>query len=145
MFPAILMVILLVLFRILGAFGLEVGSTWQNSAQFAVVLTFVFTGITHFTKMKVDFIKMIPPWMPYPVTVVFITGILEILGAVGLVIHLTHQLAGICLVLYLIAVFPANAYAARKNIPFRGRAPTVFWLRLTVQLFFIAMTVWAVI
>ena len=95
--------------------------------------------------MKVDFIKMVPPWMPYPVQVVLITGILEILGAVGLVIPLTHQLAGICLVLYLIAVFPANAYAARQNIPFRRRAPTVFWLRLAVQLFFIAMTVWAVI
>ena len=67
---------------------------------------------------------------------------LEITGAIGLLVPRTRKLAGICLVLLLVALFPANVYAALNEIPLRGEAPTPLWLRGPVQLLFIGMVWW---
>ena len=70
------------------------------------------------------------------------TGVLEIAGAIGLLIPRTRKLAGICLVFLLVALFPANVYAALNEIPLRGEAPTPLWIRGPIQLLFIGMVWW---
>ena len=69
-------------------------------------------------------------------------GALQILGAVGLLVPRTRRLAGICLALLLVAMFPGNVYAALNDVPFRGEAPTPLWLRTPIQLLFIGMVLW---
>jgi len=75
---------------------------------------------------------------------VVITGVCELAGAAGLLVPWDglRLAAGICLVVFLIAVFPANAYAARDRERF-GRTAIPFWPRLVLQMVLIAAVVLA--
>jgi len=68
--------------------------------------------------------------------VVTLTGILEIAGAIGLLIPATARLAAIGLTLLLIAMFPANIRAARKGIDIAGRKPAKLAVRTPLQIVF---------
>ena len=70
------------------------------------------------------------------------TGVFEIAGAIGLLVPRTRRLAGVCLVLLLVAQFPANVNAALDGITLGGEAPTPLWLRTPMQLLFIGMLWW---
>jgi uncharacterized membrane protein len=52
-------------------------------------------------------------------------------------------LAGVGLVVLVLAMFPANVYAAAKGVPLRGNPPTPLWLRAPMQLWFVGLTWWA--
>ena len=71
------MVVLLILvlscliFRGLGSAGIPAFANWQTSARDALSLMLVFTGISHFTFMKEDFVRMIPPSIPWPRALVY--------------------------------------------------------------------------
>jgi len=132
----------LLLFRGLGLLGVDFFSTWQVSAAWALSVMFVFTASAHFTKTKEDLIAMVPKAFPSPRFLVYLTGVLEVLGAVGLLVPVTRSFAGLGLVLMLVALFPANVNAARKGIALRGKLPTPLWLRGPMQLLFIGMTLW---
>ena len=64
--------------------GLPAFSTWQACARDGLSLMFVFTGISHFTLMKEDFVRMIPPWIPWARATVCFTGACQVAGGVGL-------------------------------------------------------------
>jgi uncharacterized membrane protein len=83
-----------------------------------------------------------PPPLPNDLWVIYLTGLFEIAGAVGLLIPRTRRLAGICLALLLVALFPANVYAALSEIPLRGEAATPLWIRTPMQLLYIGMVWW---
>jgi uncharacterized membrane protein len=68
----------------------------------------------------------------------------EIAGAVGILVPFTRFAAGIALVLFLIAVFPANAYAAERPEKF-GRAAFPFWPRYAAQLVLILLVLLATV
>ncbi len=130
------------LLRGVGLLGVERLSSWRVAARGALVVMFVFTGASHFTGMKHDFAAMIPAPLPNDLWVIYLTGLFEIAGAVGLLIPRTRKLAGICLVLLLVALFPANVYAALSEIPLRGEAATPLWIRAPMQLLYIGMVWW---
>ena len=132
----------LLLFRGLGVVGVDLFSTWEVSAAWALAVMFLFTASAHFTKTKEDLIAMVPKAFPNPRLLVYVTGVLEILGAVGLLVPLTRSLAGLGLALLLVAMFPANINAARKGIELSGKLPTPLWIRGPMQLLFIGMTLW---
>ena len=132
----------LLLFRGLGELGVDLFATWQVSAAWALAVMFLFTASAHFTKTKVDLISMVPKAFPNPRFLVYLTGVLEVLGAVGLLVPATRSFAGFGLVLMLAAMFPANVNAARKGIALRGKLPTPLWIRGPMQLLFIGMTLW---
>jgi uncharacterized membrane protein len=104
---------------------------------------FLFTASAHFMSTRRDLVAMVPAAFPRPELLVSVTGVLEILGAIGLLIPATRGLAGIGLVVLLVAMFPANVAAARKRVPLRGKPPTPLPLRLSLQLVFIGVTWWA--
>ena len=79
----------------------------------ALELMFFLTASAHWGKRRPDLISMVPPAFPRPDLLVTLTGILEILGAIGLFVPSTARLACICLALLLVALFPANIHAAR--------------------------------
>jgi uncharacterized membrane protein len=79
---------------------------------------FVMTGIAHFVPgMRRDMIAIVPPRLPAPGSLVSITGVLELLGAAGLLYPTTRVAAAACLFLLMLAMFPANVYAARMPNP----------------------------
>jgi uncharacterized membrane protein len=130
------------LLRGVGLLGVERLSSWRAAGRGALAVMFVFTGASHFTSMKHDFVAMIPDPLPDGLWVIYLTGVFEIAGAVGLLVPRTRKLAGILLTLLLAAMFPANVSAALNGIPFGGEAPTPLWLQAPMQLLFIAMLWW---
>ncbi len=145
MAPLFILLISLVVLRGVGYFGVKRFSSWREAGLFAVAIMFLFTGATHFTGMKHDYAAMLPSPLSENLGVIYLTGALQIAGAVGLLVPRTRRPAGICLVLLLVAMFPGNVYAAVNEVPFRGEAPTPLWLRTPIQLFFIGMVWWAAV
>jgi uncharacterized membrane protein len=142
MISLFVLVISFILLRGLGALGVERLSTWREAGRGALVIMFLFTGFSHFSSLKHDFAAMIPDPLPNGLWVIYLAGVFEIAGAVGLLISRTRRLAGICLVLLLVALFPANVNAVINEIPLGGNAPTPLWVRVPMQLLYIGMVWW---
>ena len=130
-------------FRAIGAAGVQGLSSWQDSARYALAVMFIFTATAHFDNMKYDLAQMIPSYLPHPLLIVYITGVLELLGAAGLVVPQFRRLAGVCLIALLIGMFIGNVKAAQKGVTLRGKPPTPLWLRAPMQIFFIALLWWS--
>ena len=143
------MVVLIVLlaawlvFRAIGGAGVQALASWQHSALYALAVTFVFTATAHFNKMKHDLAQMIPSYFPRPLLIVYMTGVLELLGAAGLVLPQFRRVAGICLIALLVGMYVANVNAAQKGVTLRGKPPTPLWLRTPMQVVFVALLWWS--
>src|SRR6185295_17877311 len=88
MVPLIVMVAGWVAFRLVAALGLlHAAESWSGALRFALALMFVVTGSTHFVpRGRVEMTRMVPPGLPRPDLLVTLTGILELLGAAGLLV-----------------------------------------------------------
>lgn len=142
----LVLIVLLVswlLLRAVGVLGVGALASWHDTARYALAIMFVFTASAHFAKMRHDLARMIPSGFPNPLLLVYVTGVLELLGAAGLLLPRFHALAGICLIILLIVMFVANVNAAQKHVTLGGRPATPLWLRLPMQLFFIALLYWS--
>jgi len=142
----LVVIVLLVSWAVLrgiGAAGVHALATWQDSARYALVVMFVFTASAHFSRMKQDLARMIPSYFPRPMLIVYVTGVLELLGAMGLMLLQFRRLAGICLIALLIGMFIANINAAQKSVTLRGKPPTPLWLRAPMQILFIGLLWWS--
>ena len=137
----VLVVSFLVL-RGMGLLGVERLSSWRVAGRGALVIMFLFTGTSHFTSIKYDLAAMIPAPLQNGLWVIYLTGLFEIAGAIGLLIPRTRRVAGICLVLLLVGLFSANVNAALNEIPLRGEAATPLWIRTPMQLLYIGMVWW---
>jgi uncharacterized membrane protein len=140
----VVLLVSLVLFVGLGSLGVGALSTWHEVVAWALATMFLFTASSHFVaRTREDLIAMVPGVFPKPALLVSLTGFLEGLGAVGLMIPATRGLAGLCLALLLVALLPANVSAARRGVPMRGRAPTPLLVRIPMQILFVGLTLWA--
>ena len=114
----------------------------------ALAAVFLFMGVNHFRPSTARAMSaMVPPALKTRVSgkaLVRFTGVCEIAGAVGILVPYTRFAAGIALVLFLIAVFPANAYAAEHPEKF-GRAAFPFWPRYVAQLGLILLVLLAIV
>lgn len=150
MFPFIIIPIGVLIFRLLGAAGVRPFSTLPAGAAHAMAIMLVITASAHFVPAGVsampnhgDLVVMMPPFVPFPSLMVYATGVLELLGALGLVMAPTRRLSGIALAIFFVLVLPANVYAAVADIPFAGEEATPLWLRVPEQLVYIAVALWA--
>ena len=143
MTPFFLLLVSSPLLRGVGRLGVSYLDSWRAAVCAALTITFLFTGATHFSDLKQDYAAMIPNPFPKSLWLIYLSGVLEILGAIGLLVPRVRVIAGICLIILLVALFPANINAALNNIPFRGQPPTALWLRALVQIFFVAAIWWS--
>jgi uncharacterized membrane protein len=143
MLVLIVLLVAWLVFRAIGATGVQALASWQHSALYSLAVMFVFTATAHFNTMKHDLAQMIPSYFPRPLLIVYITGVLELLGAAGLVLPQFRRLAGICLIALLIGMFIANVNAAQKGVTLRGKPPTPLWLRAPMQILLIALLWWS--
>jgi uncharacterized membrane protein len=72
-----------------------------------LTILYLLAGILHVV-LPTPFLSITPKWVPWPAQVIFLTGVCEITGAIGLLIPRSRKAAGIGLAVYAIAVFPAN-------------------------------------
>jgi uncharacterized membrane protein len=84
---------------------------------------------------------MVPRSFPAPGIIVSITGVLEILGAVGLLLPITARAAAVCLAVLLVAMFPANVRAARERLTIMGRPAMNVAARGALQALFVGALV----
>ncbi len=96
-------------------------------------------GVLHFA-VPAPFIKIMPPQLPYPEALVYISGFFEILGGIGLLVPPVSRAAAWGLIALFIAVFPANINQAINSIPIEGipHHPLLYWFRLPFQAVLIA-------
>ena len=102
---------------------------WHSALRVGLAAMFLFTGFAHFNRTRADLIRMVPPALPYAPALVTITGIAELSGAAGLLLPSTAFYAAVGLIVLLVAMFPANVYAARSAHTIRGRPHTPLPLR----------------
>ena len=113
---------------------------WWNALRIALALMFLFTASAHWGRRRADLVRMVPSAFPRPDVMVTVTGVLEIVGAVGLLVAPFAPYAAIGLTLLLVAIFPANVRAAQQQLTIGGRAATPLALRAVIQLIFLAAT-----
>jgi uncharacterized membrane protein len=130
---------------LLGRLGVSGLDSSARAGRAALAVMFVFTGSTHFSSMRHDYLAMLPAMLPRHMALIYVTGVLEIAGGVGLLVPSTRRLAGVGLAMLLLAMFPANVFAALNGVPFRGEPPMSLWLRAPIQLAFVLGVWWSAI
>ena len=127
--------------------SLEILPAGESRAKTAVrvdiALAMVSVGLLHFVQPG-GFVKIVPPWLPAPEALVYLSGVAEVLGGAGLLVPRVRRLAAFGLVALFVAVFPANVYMATHDIqPFAVHVSRAAqWARLPFQAVFIAVALW---
>ena len=118
-------------------------STAQRIGLVSAALLYVVAGTLHFIKPDA-YLKIVPPYIPWHVAMVSVSGSFEILGGVGLLVPQMRRAAAWGLVALLIAVFPANVYMATNPIDagVASIAPVLRWGRLPLQLILVWWLLW---
>jgi len=144
MVPFYVMLVAILLARGAGALGVELLDDWPSAVRIGLAVMFLFTAAAHFNRYRADLVRMVPPGLPSPATLVTLTGIAEVLGALGLLIPWTARLAAYGLILLLIAMFPANVHAAHRNQAIGGRPATPLPIRAPLQAVWIFLLWWSI-
>ncbi len=110
-------------------------------ARVGLTLFFLFTSLGHFVK-NVEMSSMLPPSVPHRPEIIYVTGVLEALGAIGVWIPSLKRLAGISLIVMLIGILPANIYSALQHVEFggHGAGPIYLLVRIPFQILVIVWT-----
>ena len=103
----------------------------------------VVAGANHFVA-PTAYVAMMPSTLPAPAALVYISGVAEILGGLGLILPATRWYAGWGLIALFVAVFPANINMAVHHLSLGGRSvPTwALWARLPVQAVLVVWAYW---
>jgi uncharacterized membrane protein len=139
----VVLVTALLLARLSGAAGIGFLDSWPAAVRLGLGVMLLFTASAHFTSLRHDLARMVPPAVPQAMLVIYFTGMCEIAGGVGLQIPSTRFAAAVALILFFVAVLPANIHAARAGVELRGRPATPLALRLPMQALFVGLTGWA--
>ncbi|HVF41069.1 MAG TPA: hypothetical protein VM939_14300 [Gemmatimonadaceae bacterium] len=108
---------------------------------FLLCALFVFAGVMHFV-IPDSYVGIMPPWVPRQLELVYLSGVLEIVGGLALLHNRTRRAAGAGLILLLIAVFPANVQML-MNAMARNASQleiALLWARLPFQPLLIVWT-----
>jgi uncharacterized membrane protein len=113
-----------------------------NAAMSAMLL---FTAIGHFAFSK-GMAMMMPGFIPFKRVMVYLTGVIEIAAAIGLLILSTRYITALLLIIFFIAILPANINAAIYKVDYQkgtheGTGLGYLWFRVPLQIFFI-LWVW---
>lgn len=104
----------------------------------ALALVMILAGVLHFVATDA-YVSIMPDYLPLHRELVYLSGLLEILFGLGLLWRKTREAAGICLIMFYLAVLPANINMAMQDIqPASFNIPAILlWARLPLQLVFI--------
>lgn len=140
------------LFVLLGSFVIVLIMTklciktfdYRLSGRIAMAVMLVFTAIGHFAFTK-GMTMMLPEFIPFKTEVIYLSGITEIIAAIGLLIPATRVWTGWALIIFFILLLPGNIKAAIDHLDYQkgtydGYGPAYLWFRIPLQLLFIVWT-----
>ena len=116
-------------------------SRGKQAGLAVVFLWFFIGGIAHFVATETE-MKIEPPYIPWPRAAVLVSGLFELLGAVGLLWRPTRRVAGIGLVLLTIAVTPCHINMLQRADLFTSIPLWALWVRLPIQVALLALIAW---
>jgi uncharacterized membrane protein len=110
----------------------------------SIALFFLLAGLNHFLSPE-TYLPLMPDYLPWHLPLIFLSGLAEMMGGIGICIPKWRRLAGWWLIAVLVAVFPSNIHMLMNEVPLGGVAvPTwIFWARLPMQGVLIAWIYWA--
>ncbi|MDT5011061.1 MAG: hypothetical protein QOH57_2678 [Mycobacterium sp.] len=113
MVPMITLVVVTLAARTAGWLGRDYTDAWPAAAAAGLAAMFVVTGVAHFAQpLRSGLVAIVPPQLPRPGLLVTATGVLELVGAAGVLVPATRVAAAGCLAALMVVMFPANVYAA---------------------------------
>lgn len=98
----------------------------KKISMYIMAAIYVVAGILHFVKPD-TYSSIVPHWLPYPLALVYISGVVEIAGGLLLLPAATRRFGAWLIILLLIAVFPANVQMSVNY--YRDHNP-YFWLTI---------------
>jgi uncharacterized membrane protein len=144
LFLLLLLVSPYLLLTLVDRWGTDFKITPNARARVGLSIFFIFTSIGNFIKAE-EMSAMLPPFVSYRIQIIYLTGVLEILGAVGVRIAPAMTLTRFCLILMLICFLPVNIYSAMNHVDFggHGEGPGYLLFRVPFQFFVIGWTYYA--
>jgi uncharacterized membrane protein len=137
MVPVIVLLVSFALFRLAG-FGVAYFADSQNALRAALGVMFLITASAHWGKLRADLMRMVPSVFGDAGLWVTLTGLAELLIALGLQIPRGAPVAAVSAAVMLLCVFPANVKAARQRLTLGGRPVPGLGLRFAIQLVFLS-------
>lgn len=107
-----------------------------------VFLWFFLGGIGHFVQTDF-FVRIVPPYIPWPLAAVYASGVFEIIGALALFSATLRPWAGYGLLLLIVCVTPANLWMWQHPDLFPQFPPPTLSLRLVIQVLLLACVWWS--
>ncbi|MEM8599207.1 MAG: MauE/DoxX family redox-associated membrane protein [Bacteroidota bacterium] len=117
------------------------GARW---ARWSLAVVFVGAGVMHFVAPE-PYVRLIPPYLPAPLLLVYVSGLAEVLGGLGVLPKATRRWAGLGLITLLVVFLLVHVHMALNPADYAdlGVPAWVWWARLPVQGLLIAW-VWGV-
>jgi uncharacterized membrane protein len=109
---------------------------------YPLALLFAGVGLLHFLA-PANFLRIVPPYLPTPLLLVYLSGAAELVGGLGLLLPATRRAAGWGLLALLVAVFPANVYMLQAHGAGLAVPLWALWLRLPLQAVLMGWVWWA--
>lgn len=117
-------------------------SNFFLAGNIAMSAMLMFTAIGHFVFPK-GMELMIPGFIPFKKAMVYITGVIEIIAAIGMLVPSLQLLTAYLLILFFILLLPVNIYAAIRKVDYQkatteGPGLSYLWFRIPFQFFLMA-------
>lgn len=108
---------------------------------YAIAALFVGAGVAHFLRPDI-FVPLVPPYLPHPLLLVYVSGAAEIAGGLGVLVPALRPYAGWGLLLLLCAVVPVHIYMVRHPEAFSEIPLWALYARLPLQVVLMAWVYW---
>ncbi|HWN72107.1 MAG TPA: DoxX family protein [Haliangium sp.] len=116
-------------------------STPKRVLLWLMAAFYVTAGVNHFVSPEF-YLPMMPDYLPWHMALIYVSGVAELALGIAVLIPRLRVAAAWGIIALLVAVFPANLYAAMNQIPLIGAEPVWNWVRLPFQALFIAWAWW---
>ncbi|HZS54630.1 MAG TPA: DoxX family protein [Bryobacteraceae bacterium] len=143
MIPFVVLVVAFCICALTGKLGNAYLADYHHALRPALAVMFLLTASAHWGAKRADLVRMVPSAFGRTEAWVTLTGLLEIAGAIGLLIPVTAPAAAIGLALLLLAMFPANVRAARLHLTIGGKQVPKIGIRAVIQVIFLTCAVLA--
>lgn len=138
MAPLIFLLSTFAILYLVNRFALKRHISLSVIGRVSMAVMLVVTGISHFTNTG-EMVQMMPEFVPAKREIVYLTGICELFAVVGLFFEKTFKLTSVLLIIFFIAILPANIAGSIKQVQYGGMEYGTWYLlfRVPLQIFFI--------
>ena len=134
-----LIILLLTFFLLwlLNTYALKSFLSLTMIGRLAIAVLLLFTGASHFTKQS-EMVQMMPEFLPYKIELVYLTGLMELAFAIGLIWQRSSKWTAIVLIIFFCLILPANVIGSLKRVHLGGMENGLAYLyfRVPLQFFF---------